>query len=115
GSGDTALLLVVRRVLRGVHLLVQRSIRSPGLGVLLGRRRGAGAAAAAVAPLHAGFPGAADRAANVSAIDGQGFRQRRARAPDLSTGAPAWRDARRGDRARILRRAARLAHYRRAG
>ena len=53
-SGDAAFLLAVRRVLRRVHVLVQRSVRSPRLGLLLGRRGGDGAAAAAAAALHAG-------------------------------------------------------------
>ena len=35
-SGDAAFLLALRRVLRCVHLLVQRSVRSPRLDVLLG-------------------------------------------------------------------------------
>ena len=55
-SGDAAFLLAVRRVLRGVHVLVQRPPRPAGLGVLLGRRRRDGAAAAAVPALHAGVP-----------------------------------------------------------
>ena len=53
-SGDAAFLLAVRRVLRRVHLLVQRTVRSARLDVLLGRRGGDGAAAAAAAALHAG-------------------------------------------------------------
>ena len=60
-SGDAAFLLAVRRLLRRVHLLVQRAVRSPRLGVLLGRRSGAGAAAAAAAAFHAGLPAAAIR------------------------------------------------------
>ena len=43
-----------------VHLLVQRTVRSARLGVLLGRRGRVGAAAAAAAALHAGVPGASD-------------------------------------------------------
>ena len=35
-SGDAAFLLAVRRVLRRVHVLVQRPVRSPRLDVLLG-------------------------------------------------------------------------------
>ena len=58
-SGDAALLLAVRRVLRRVHLLVQRPVRSARLGLLLGRRGRDGAAAAAAAALHAGLPRAA--------------------------------------------------------
>ena len=52
-SGDAALLLAVRRVLRRVHLLVQRTVRSAGLDLLLGRRGRDGAAAAAAARFHA--------------------------------------------------------------
>ena len=37
-SGDAALLLALGRVLRRLHVLVQRPARSPRLGVLLGRR-----------------------------------------------------------------------------
>ena len=57
--GDAAFLLAVRRVLRRLHVLVQRSVRSARLDVLLGRRRRDGAAAAAAAALHAGVPRAA--------------------------------------------------------
>ena len=49
-------------VLRRVRVLVQRPPRSPRLGVLLGRRRGDAAAAAALPALHAGVPGAPGRA-----------------------------------------------------
>ena len=64
-SGHAAFLLALRRVLRRVHVLVQRPARSSRLGLLLGRRRVDPAAAAAVPPLHAGLPGAA------AALDGR--------------------------------------------
>ena len=51
-SGDAAFLLAVRRVLRRVHVLVQRSVRSARLDLLLGRRGRDGAAAAAAARFH---------------------------------------------------------------
>ena len=57
-SGHAAFLLAVGRLLRPVHVLVQRPARSRRLGVLLGRRDRADGAAAAVPALHAGLPGA---------------------------------------------------------
>ena len=55
-----------------VHLLVQRSVRSARLGVLLGRRGGDGAAAAAAAALHA-------RVSRAAAQLARGRRSRRRR------------------------------------
>ena len=52
-------LLAVPRVLRGVHVLVQRPARSARLGVLLGRRGVDPAAAAALPAFHAGLSRAA--------------------------------------------------------
>ena len=60
-SGHAAFFLAVRRVLRRVHVLVQRPVRSTRLDVLLGRCGGHGAAAAAAAALHAGVPRSAPR------------------------------------------------------
>ena len=51
-SGDAPLLLAVRRVLRRVQFLVQRSVGSAGLGVLLGRRDRLRAVAATAAAFH---------------------------------------------------------------
>src|SRR5262249_61129636 len=59
-SGDAALLLALRCLLRRLHVLVQRSVRSAGLDLLLGRRHRVRAAAAAVAPFHDGLPAAAE-------------------------------------------------------
>ena len=61
-SGDAAFLLAVGRVLRRVHLLVQRPPRPRRLGLLLGRRDRGDGAAAAVPALHARVPRAAARA-----------------------------------------------------
>src|SRR5258705_310704 len=60
-SGDAALLLAVRRLLRRLHVLLQRPVRSSRLGVLLGRRDCLRPAAAAAAAFHDGLSGAAGR------------------------------------------------------
>ena len=52
-SGDAALLLARGRVLRRVHVLVHRPLRSRRLVLLLGRRSGAADAAAALPALRA--------------------------------------------------------------
>ena len=89
GSGDAALLLVVRGVLRRLHVLVQRPVRSIGLDVLLGRRGRDGAVAAAPAALHAGLPGTA-ALAGVDAAGG-------AAAGHVSAGGRSWRGSHCGD------------------
>ena len=112
-SGDAAFLLAVRRLLRRVHVLVQRSVRSARLDVLLGRRGGDGAAAAAAPALHAGVPGAAAVACIAA--------ERAAAAGDVPAGARARRGAhrRRSRAGRVRRRrvfaGARPARSRRAG
>ena len=60
-SGDPALLLALRGVLRGVRVLLQRAPRPAGLGVLLVRRGGHAGPAATVPALRAGVPGTARR------------------------------------------------------
>ena len=75
-----------------VHLLVQRSVRSARLGLLLGRRGRDRAAAAAAAAFHAGLPGAA--ASADADRDRRRSRARLARAADVSAGAGARRGAR---------------------
>ena len=91
-SGDPALLLVVGRVLRCLHLLVQRTAGSARLGLLLGRRDLDAGAAADVPALHAGVPRAA------SSLGARTCRPRSVRA-HLRSRARSWPRANLRDRA----------------
>ena len=104
-SGDAALLLALRGVFRGVHLLLQRPARSSRLGVLLERRDGGGAPAAAAAAFHAGLP-AASRGCRGGCRSADGESGERPRAAHVSAGAvPGGGTHRRGG-ARSARRVA---------
>ena len=91
--GDAAFLLAVRRVLRCPDVLVQRPARSSRLGLLLGRRGGDAAPAAALRALRARLPGAARQ------LGAQRSRAQPA-AARLSAGAAARRRQGRDDPAR---------------
>src|SRR5436190_923910 len=77
-SGDAALPVARGRLLRRLHLLVQRPARSSRLGLLLGRRSVDPGAAAALPSLHFGVSRAADQVLEHNARPDSGSRQLRA-------------------------------------